>query len=356
MSTVRVQLWHVVVLVQDFKCKFRERRTGLGRNATGTVKPIKVTNKQDLHGIGHDPAAEFTNCWWQDMYNSAAHRVEVDTSESVVGFGEKSGGKVDKKPNEDLLAMQSRKDSYSRFIRSGIHNGGREVQADDPERLEILHGKREKEQVIPAQLTDEQLLKACGGRTGHRAARLGLTMSAKLARLERQELAFLQSQKLNAHGKLDNSQNNFGSAANEDIMANTVKLQQRLNKTAVMGVQTTQSAEDLVMEAASGLAACEVRKRGRCHIVERDSASDQPTAEEAAAPESSDCDRKKEKRKRIRRNKRHQDAEENELKKQNVVKDEVEVDGCKEKKHKDKRRKKQKRKERAQFQRSKLSK
>uniref|UniRef100_A0A8C4WTF8 G patch domain-containing protein 4 n=1 Tax=Eptatretus burgeri TaxID=7764 RepID=A0A8C4WTF8_EPTBU len=275
--------------------------TGLGRNATGTVKPIKVKNKQDLHGIGHDSAAEFTNCWWQDLYNSAAHRVDVDTSESVVRFGKKSGGKVDRNPSEDLHVLQSRKDSYGRFVRSGVYKGGREVQADDPERLEILHGKREREQVISARLTDEQLLKACGGRTGHKAARLGLTMSAKLARLERQELAFLQGQEL-THGKLDNPQKNFGLAAN------AVKMGQRLKETAVIGVETTESAEDLAMEATLGFSECAVRKRGRHPLPERDSGSDQPLSEEAVVVESSDSDRKK--GKRIRRNKRHQNADE----------------------------------------------
>ncbi|NWQ84209.1 GPTC4 protein, partial [Columbina picui] len=40
-------------------------------------------------------------------------------------------------------------------------------------------------------LTDEELMRACGGRTAHKGARHGLTMSAKLARLEEQERAFL---------------------------------------------------------------------------------------------------------------------------------------------------------------------
>ncbi|NXS91742.1 GPTC4 protein, partial [Jacana jacana] len=40
-------------------------------------------------------------------------------------------------------------------------------------------------------LTDKELMRACGGRTAHKGARHGLTMSAKLARLEEQERAFL---------------------------------------------------------------------------------------------------------------------------------------------------------------------
>ncbi|NXF83105.1 GPTC4 protein, partial [Sclerurus mexicanus] len=44
---------------------------------------------------------------------------------------------------------------------------------------------------VSHRLTDEELMQACGGRTAHKGARHGLTMSAKLARLEEQERAFL---------------------------------------------------------------------------------------------------------------------------------------------------------------------
>ncbi|KAF1491063.1 G patch domain-containing protein 4, partial [Eudyptes chrysocome] len=45
--------------------------------------------------------------------------------------------------------------------------------------------------LVSRRLTDEELMRACGGRTAHKGARHGLTMSAKLARLEEQERAFL---------------------------------------------------------------------------------------------------------------------------------------------------------------------
>ncbi|KAF7485697.1 Hypothetical predicted protein [Marmota monax] len=43
----------------------------------------------------------------------------------------------------------------------------------------------------PKILTNKMLLQACEGRTAHKAAGLGITMKAKLARLEAQEQAFL---------------------------------------------------------------------------------------------------------------------------------------------------------------------
>uniref|UniRef100_A0AAQ5X9H6 G patch domain-containing protein 4 n=1 Tax=Amphiprion ocellaris TaxID=80972 RepID=A0AAQ5X9H6_AMPOC len=45
--------------------------------------------------------------------------------------------------------------------------------------------------LILDRLSDVDLMKACGGRTAHKGARHGLTMSAKLARLEQQEAEFM---------------------------------------------------------------------------------------------------------------------------------------------------------------------
>uniref|UniRef100_A0A8D2Q9Z7 G patch domain containing 4 n=1 Tax=Zonotrichia albicollis TaxID=44394 RepID=A0A8D2Q9Z7_ZONAL len=55
-------------------------------------------------------------------------------------------------------------------------------QEEEEEKLDLSSVRR---------LTDEELVQACGGRTAHKGARHGLTMSAKLARLEEQERAFL---------------------------------------------------------------------------------------------------------------------------------------------------------------------
>uniref|UniRef100_A0A3Q3AXI5 G patch domain containing 4 n=1 Tax=Kryptolebias marmoratus TaxID=37003 RepID=A0A3Q3AXI5_KRYMA len=49
----------------------------------------------------------------------------------------------------------------------------------------------ESHSLVPDRLSDSDLMKACGGRTAHKGARHGLTMSAKLARLEQQEAEFM---------------------------------------------------------------------------------------------------------------------------------------------------------------------
>merc|ERR1712200_309170 len=45
-------------------------------------------------------------------------------------------------------------------------------------------------------LTDEELVKACGGRTAHKGGRHGHRMNAKLARIERAEAEYMENHKL----------------------------------------------------------------------------------------------------------------------------------------------------------------
>ncbi|PNJ56787.1 GPATCH4 isoform 3, partial [Pongo abelii] len=125
---------------------------GLGRKENGITQALRVTLKQDTHGVGHDPAKEFTNHWWNELFNKTAANLVVETGQMATLT---SGGE---KPNKDL-----------------------ESCSDDDNQ-----GPKS-----PKILTDEMLLQACEGRTAHKAARLGITMKAKLARLEAQEQAFL---------------------------------------------------------------------------------------------------------------------------------------------------------------------
>ena len=49
--------------------------------------PIKPQLKFDTTGVGHDPAKEFTNNWWDRAFNKAAQGIKVNQSEvSVMSF------------------------------------------------------------------------------------------------------------------------------------------------------------------------------------------------------------------------------------------------------------------------------
>ncbi|CAO2598694.1 G patch domain-containing protein 4 [Lemmus lemmus] len=152
---------------------------GLGRNENGITQALKVTLKQDTHGVGHDPAKEFTNHWWSDLFNKTAASLVVDTGKDGVQIRRLSTETTQRNhPKPNLL--------YQKFVKTATLTSGEEK----PDRASSSDDDNHQP-MPPKILTDEMLLRACKGRTAHKAARIGITMKAKLARLEAQEQAFL---------------------------------------------------------------------------------------------------------------------------------------------------------------------
>nr|XP_012305236.1 G patch domain-containing protein 4 [Aotus nancymaae]XP_012305237.1 G patch domain-containing protein 4 [Aotus nancymaae] len=153
---------------------------GLGRKENGITQALRVTLKQDTHGVGHDPAKEFTNHWWNELFNKTAANLVVETGQDGVQIRSLSKETTRyNHPKPNLL--------YQKFVKTAtLTSGGEKPHKDLESRSDDNQGPKS-----PKILTDEMLLQACEGRTAHKAARLGITMKAKLARLEAQEQAFL---------------------------------------------------------------------------------------------------------------------------------------------------------------------
>ncbi|XP_061039275.1 G patch domain-containing protein 4 [Eubalaena glacialis] len=154
---------------------------GLGRKENGITQALRVTLKQDTHGVGHDPAKEFTNYWWNDLFNKTAASLVVKTGQDGVQIrclSKETTRHDHAKPN--LL--------YQKFVKTATLTSSGEKPDKD---LESCSDDDSQGPKPPKILTDEMLLQACEGRIAHKAARLGITMKAKLARLEAQEQAFL---------------------------------------------------------------------------------------------------------------------------------------------------------------------
>ncbi|XP_052586962.1 G patch domain-containing protein 4 [Peromyscus californicus insignis] len=154
---------------------------GLGRRENGITQALKVTLKQDTHGVGHDPAKEFTNHWWSDLFNKTAASLVVDTRKDGVQIRRLSKETTQRNHHKPNLL-------YQKFVKTATLTSGEEKPDRDSENSS---DDEDHEPTPPKILTDEMLLKACEGRTAHKAARAGITMKAKLARLEAQEQAFL---------------------------------------------------------------------------------------------------------------------------------------------------------------------
>uniref|UniRef100_A0A8C5XT99 G patch domain-containing protein 4 n=1 Tax=Microcebus murinus TaxID=30608 RepID=A0A8C5XT99_MICMU len=54
---------------------------GLGWKENDMTQALRVTLKQDTHGMGHDPAKEFTNHWLNELFNKTAANLVVETGQ-----------------------------------------------------------------------------------------------------------------------------------------------------------------------------------------------------------------------------------------------------------------------------------
>ncbi|XP_030329717.1 G patch domain-containing protein 4 [Strigops habroptila] len=164
------------------------RGQGLGRREHGIAEAIRVKVKCGTAGVGHDASEPFSFHWWDHVFNQAAANIAVETGQdgiSVKTLSEQGVRISNKKPRK---ASSTPSLLYGRFVKSatltahGEEPTGSVSSEEEEEELDLSSARR---------LTDDELMRVCGGRTAHKGARHGLTMSAKLARLEEQERAFL---------------------------------------------------------------------------------------------------------------------------------------------------------------------
>ncbi|GJQ76258.1 hypothetical protein Trydic_g1992 [Trypoxylus dichotomus] len=162
---------------------------GLGRNEDGISTALKPKLKFDNTGIGHNAAKDFTDNWWNNIYQSALNNIEVNNeTKGAVGLMLKSEESIDISNKSYLkeLKRQHVNLEYGSFVKTakltptGTINYGTSS---------LLESKEESKVQI---LTDEELFAACDGRTAHKGARHGLKLSGKLSRLEKQEKMLLK--------------------------------------------------------------------------------------------------------------------------------------------------------------------
>ncbi|KNC75301.1 hypothetical protein SARC_12171 [Sphaeroforma arctica JP610] len=139
---------------------------GLGKEKQGRSRAVKGELKRDSAGVGH-AGDDFGFNWWDHCYNKAAAKIEV-------GVCEKSGDvkvtaiKTDVKTTLGVRAVPANL-LYGCFVKAK----GDDAESSDDE---------SKDYSSLSKLTSEEIFKACGGRTAHKAARHGHRQVAKLNR------------------------------------------------------------------------------------------------------------------------------------------------------------------------------
>jgi len=171
---------------------------GLGRHGQGITDAIKPKLKFDQSGIGHNKAEEFEFQWWDHAFNKAAKSVKVEADQDgqvKVDFNsskdELSTKKIRRKA-EKAMKKEVKAKLYSNFVKSGTLTGGKMEEAQETDSGFV----EDKDLSLLRTLTDEELVKACGGRTAHKGGRHGHRMNAKLARIERAEAEYMENHKL----------------------------------------------------------------------------------------------------------------------------------------------------------------
>lgn len=171
---------------------------GLGKHNDGIAIPLKASLKFDNAGLGVDRAKEFNDHWWERCFNEATNNVDVRVGENgKITTTRKDGGDVVEITTKGFSARKLKKAKeqhasdgkavYDNFIQTSLlTQGGAEIE--NTERIRVEDIAVSKINI----LTDEELFKACGGRTAHKGARHGLKLSGKIARLEQQEREMLE--------------------------------------------------------------------------------------------------------------------------------------------------------------------
>ncbi|XP_070768385.1 G patch domain-containing protein 4 [Enoplosus armatus] len=176
-----------------------EHGKGLGRRENGISEAIKVKVKCDKGGVGHKEGDQFTFHWWDHVFNKASSSLQVESDQNGIQLKktveeDEEGGMIsNKKPRKATLAKAK---LYGCFVKSATLLSGQEQPEPKSSSSEDSSSSDEEEDQkldlsSTIKLSDADIMKACGGRTAHKGARHGLTMSAKLARLEQQEAEFM---------------------------------------------------------------------------------------------------------------------------------------------------------------------
>ncbi|KAI8045630.1 G patch domain-containing protein 4 [Drosophila gunungcola] len=209
---------------------------GLGKNNTGIAAPLKASLKFDNAGLGVDRAQEFNDHWWERCFNEAANNVDVKIQQDgQVSTSRKHGEDAVEISTSGFSARKLKKakeqhasdgkSTYDNFLQTSLltQNGGEVVTS---ERIKVEDIEVTKVTV----LTDEELFKACGGRTAHKGARHGLKLSGKIARLEQQEremLEKLQCKPKSAQGTVNVKKN--GESAKESPVGGQTLMEQSVD-------------------------------------------------------------------------------------------------------------------------------
>ncbi|XP_069102017.1 G patch domain-containing protein 4-like [Argopecten irradians] len=208
--------------------------SGLGKSESGIKEAIKVNLKQDTHGVGHKKGDEFAFHWWDHVFNKAASNISVNTTKDGVELSKSKD--TQKISTTTTKTFDNKAMLYGKFLKAAtLSNGNYKAmnkQNNDSEEEE------DGDNITPRiqDMEDAELLRACGGMTGHKAARHGHKLNGKLARIEEQEALLLAKYRTGkpkvkeSKNKMDKDRHLNGQDVDDTVMINSAKDRKKKDK------------------------------------------------------------------------------------------------------------------------------
>jgi len=180
---------------------------GIGKEGNqGMANALKPKYKLGKDGLGYDMSKELVDTWWTRSYQDSLSRININSSTSASATSSQC---VDEEDDEGVRVTFTQDDSgvdemskmRRRMMRSNFQEFSKGAVLDNGMMMEDDNTNSETDSGIATPssstssnlLSDEDLFKACGGRTAHKAARFGHKLSGKLARIAAQEQAELEA-------------------------------------------------------------------------------------------------------------------------------------------------------------------
>ncbi|XP_066577287.1 G patch domain-containing protein 4 [Amia ocellicauda] len=298
-----------------------EQGKGLGKRENGISEAIKVKVKCDKAGVGHNQADEFTFHWWDHVFNEASASLAVEAGEDGVQMQKvttKAEGPVsNKRPRKADLAKAK---LYGRFIKSAtLLSGGEQPEEKTHSSADSSDSEDEDRRLdlsSATKLSDDDLVRVCGGRTAHKGARHGLKMSAKLARLEEQEMAFLakygkKAQSVKGCEDQVSSQvsNGVEEEEEEGRVANQVEGKKTKKKKKKRSKEREEAAEEEVDCTQNSEEPSEAVSHKKKKNRKREKEEDSTRQEQVAEVEEEGGERRKKKKKKGKREQEEEEVE-----------------------------------------------
>ncbi|XP_050458249.1 G patch domain-containing protein 4 [Cataglyphis hispanica] len=155
---------------------------GLGKNENGLTEALRPMLKFDNAGIGYNENS--SEHWWEALYDNAAKNIKVELHDNEVSLSTINNSNIIDAWNtvSSKKSKKTEQQKYGNFLKTSTLHNGCLIQETSIEKEEET-----AKNSIYIPLSDEQLYKACNGRTaGH-----DLTLNGKLARIAQQDRIFL---------------------------------------------------------------------------------------------------------------------------------------------------------------------